>query len=140
MPHVDLTGVKEELELIPDGWFPATFSKVTYNEEAQNSGEPYLACQFSISDGAYEDRKLTRNYSLTKQSLWAFKRLLVRGLGVDREEADKNIPDVEEFMEELLGEECFIQVGHHKYNGELRNDLKNVLRTDDELDLWEGDA
>lgn len=125
MPQIDFTGVKEGFEIIPEGKYPATLEKWEYFPTAKSSGEPYVALTFHIIEGEFEGRKLWRNYSLQKQSLWAIKRTAVR-LGSDPDMLNGPL-DLDDFLPDLVGAPCVVDVGIHPYNDEDRNDVKDVL-------------
>lgn len=137
-PSVDFTGVTEGFEPIPDGKQPATLEAWEWNDTPKSSNaktdDPTVALTFRISDGEFEGRKMFRNYSMSRQALWAFKRALVR-LGIDPSELDGDI-DLDEIMPDLVGAECVLKIGHHMWEGEARNDIKDVLLASEEVDLF----
>lgn len=127
MPSIDFTGVKTEFEPIPDGEHDATITdwEVKQTKEGKNEGADYVSLEFTISSGEFENRKQWRNYSLLKQSLWAFKRVLIRA-GMDEDDLDGEF-DLEDLMPNVVGAPVRLKIGHHTYDGEVRNDVKDVL-------------
>lgn len=128
MAVVDLTGIKTELELMPEDIYPATLSAWTYNAKSKSSNDPNVSLEFEVSQGEYEGRKLFRVQSLGAKSLWSFKRALIR-LGTDPDELEGPI-DLEDIMPPLVGAPCHLKVGQHEYDGEMRNNVSNILPED----------
>lgn len=129
---VNLEGVKTSLEVIPDGIYPATFTKRTFGMSKAN--QPKLDLEFTFSGDAGEEvsgRKGFVTCSLQPQALFKVKKALV-DLGVDPDELEGPI-DLERAFDDLIGAEAAIRVGHHEYQGQDRNDFYIVSQ-----DSWSG--
>lgn len=126
-PVIDFTGVKTTFEPIPDGEYQATVTdwEIKETKEGKNEGASYIAVEFTISEGEFENRKQWRNYSMLRQSLWALKKMLVN-CGLSEDDLDGEL-DLDDLMPEVVGAPCTLKIGHHTYDGEVRNDVKDVL-------------
>lgn len=128
----DFTGVEaKEFDPLPKGKYPVVVTAAPINE-GQESGEAYIAWEFTVQGGDYDGRKAWLNTSLQPQALWSTKRVLL-ALGVPEEEVEGEIDDMEEFLEGVIGSEGVIVVAHRKYQGETQQDVKRVLPSDTEL-------
>lgn len=119
---IDFTNVPDSgFELIPKCNLDAVVFKIEM-KSAKDTGNHYLAFTFKIMDQRYPDRQLFANMSLQPNALWKLKQTL---------KAIAPEIDVEALAEidtdELLGRECVIVVDHNVYQGETRNNVKNVL-------------
>ena len=127
MPHVDFSQVQEFTPL-PEGTYEASLSGSELVAASKTSGQPYMALTFTVSEGEFQGRKLFRNLSLQPQALWAFKQAVVRlGANPDDFVGMLEMEDLQAIVGGLVGAPCRISVGLREYNGELRNELKNIL-------------
>lgn len=121
---VDMSGAN--FEAMPKDVYPAVFSKYTIN---QGDAGPYAACEFTVSESSdFAGRKLFRNMSFSPQSLWATKRSMV-AMGADPDELNGPV-DVEEKLQRLIGNDCRLSVDIRMWEGEERNEVKNILAPD----------
>jgi len=126
-PRIDFSNVRE-LTPVPEGEYAATLTGTKLVPEAKESKQPYVEMTFTIADGEFAGRKLFRNYSLQPKALWSFKQTLVR-LGTDPEllSGELELEDVAEIAADAIGQPCRLSVGFREYQGNMRNELKEVL-------------
>ena len=127
MPLIDFSGVSDGFEVIPEGIYDAHLEDWDYVEQSQSSGKPFLKLEFICDDPDYEGRKFWRNHSAQPQALWALKRTLVR-LGADPEDLADEV-DLDDIMPNLVGAQCRLDITVEEYNGEDRNQVKDVLQS-----------
>lgn len=98
---------------VPDGQYVAELTDID-QKEGQDSGQPYLACQWKITSKKSEGAKVFDNISLQPQALWRFKTLL--------EVLGEDVPDgaMELDFSDLIGKEARIEVTNEKYEGKNR--------------------
>lgn len=125
MPTIDFNAASE-LDVIAKGDYPAVFDSY---EMAEGEKGPYAACVFRISDAdeEYAGRKLYRNMSFSAQSLWNAKKT-IRNMGYSGNL--DGVVEIEDVLNECLGQDCRIRVGVKKYEGQDRNEVKAVLEPD----------
>lgn len=128
---VDFTGVEtREFEPLPIARYPVSVTAAPVQQGGE-SGADYVAWEFTVQGGEYDGRKGWLNTSLLPQSLWATKRVLL-ALGVPEEEVEGEIEDMEAFLEALIGREGIMVVGHRKWQGETRQDVRRILPSEGE--------
>lgn len=125
-----------EFEPLPVGRYPAAVSVLEYVAESARSGEPALAWQFTVQGGGNDGRIGFLNTSLQvgdeatgkKDARWATMRVL-KALGFPEEEIKSRAWDFEdpEAIDEIVGRECIIVIGHEMYEGEKRQRVRRVL-------------
>lgn len=119
---IDFTDVPDSgFELIEKGNYDATVFKIEL-KTAASSGNPYLAFTLKLQDARYPDRQLFSNISLVPNALWKLKQTLkaiAPEINVDA------MADIDTDM--LLGKECVVVVDQSLYNGEMRNNVKNII-------------
>lgn len=121
---VDFEGVESGGGMpIPDGNYTASLVKIEEKEGA-DSGEPYLSCQWKISEGKLEGRKLYDNISLQPQSLWRLRTIL-ECIGYEVEEGPMDIDP-----SDILEEECGIEVVNEEYDGKDKPRITGFLPAD----------
>jgi hypothetical protein len=134
---VSFEGIEQKsFDPLPVGRYPAKVSGVTYNESSQRSDEPYIAWEFTVSEGEYANRKAFLNSSLQaaneaegkKDARWATMRIL-SALGFTDEEIKSKEWDFEdpEIVDSLMDRDCVVSIGHQKYEGETRQRVRRVL-------------
>jgi hypothetical protein len=125
---LNLDEVSEELpkfEAIPPGTYNAIVENVTFGP-SQNSGSPMLTWEFRITDPAYENRKLFFHTVLNKEfGVKMLKRTLLRICP----DIDLSNFSPKAFAETgaALGLPCRLKVTVRTYQGEKRNNVKEVL-------------
>jgi len=123
--QVDLSGVEEDagFELLPKG----TYDVIVENAEAKtsSSGNPMFSLTLVVTSGDFENRKLFTHVVFAPKTMGQAKRTINRlGLAellegpfaVDQDTADK-----------FVGIYARAVVGIQKYEGEDRNNVKNLL-------------
>ena len=125
-----------EFEPLPVGKHPAACTSLEYTAESARSGEPALAWQFTVQGGEYDSRIGFLNTSLQvgdeatgkKDARWATLRVL-KALGFSEEEIKAKDWDFEdpETLDEIIGCECVIVIGHEMYEGEKKQRVRRVL-------------
>lgn len=127
--EVDYTDVVD-LKPVPDGTYAATLIDHKIVPKSKSSGEPYVSLVFVLTEDKYEGRQMFRNFSLQKQSLWAFKKALIT-LGADPDIFTGKV-DVDEVCTSARGYGCVLVIGSREYQGELRNEIR-AIRPEDGL-------
>ncbi len=124
MISVDFDGVESGGGMpVPDGNYTAQIVKIE-QKEGESSGEPYLSCQWKISEGKLEGRKIFDNISLQPQSLWRFRTIL-ENIGYETEDGEMEIDPAD-----LLEEDCGIEVVNEEYDGKDRPRITGFLPAD----------
>jgi len=114
--NVNLDEVESGFEPLPAGNYPVRISKV---EQRHGKEAPYLAWEFTITEGEYQGRKLFTNTSLAPQSLWNLKRLLVAA-GFEWEDDGFD-------TEDTLGCELEVAVSQETYENRVRNRVDDFI-------------
>lgn len=111
----------QEFDLIPEGNYNAI---VTAQEvrESQSSEYPYINWTLTINGGEHDNRKLWTMTSLSPKAAFRLKEMLV-ALGEKKEDLTG---DFELDPEKYVGKGVIIQVIHEKYEGTMRERVKNV--------------
>jgi len=115
---IDLSSV-DSLEALPDGRYSVIVSEVE-ERISDTSQQPYLAWTFEVVAGEYKGRKLWNNTSLQPHALWKLKETF-EALGMD---TTKKITFVEK---NLCGLRCDVILGQREWEGQTRNEVKQVL-------------
>ena len=115
---IDFSGV-DELVALPDGRYSVIVEQVE-EKISENSGKPYFAWTFEVTTGEFKGRKLWNNTSLQPHALWKLKETL-DALGVD---TTKKVSFIEK---DLCGIRCDVVIGQREYEGQMRNEVKQVL-------------
>ena len=128
--NVDLSGVEVSRKAIPEG----TYEVVVNEAKTANSreGNPMIAFEFEVAEGAHKGAKLYENCSLQPQALFKLKSvLLALGMDIPNKAFDLNLRD-------LVGLTCEVEVGHEVYEGKKRarilqyNDPEDTQDEEDE--------
>lgn len=112
---INFTGV-QTLEVMPVGIYSVV---VTAVDEQEGVEFPYLAWEFTIDSGDYENRKLWSNTSISPKALWKLKEVLI-ALGVPAETLDAEVSfDPQDF----IGRRALavVNIEPRTDTGELRN-------------------
>lgn len=123
---IDLSNVPEESKfpVIPRGVYPATVDDVTFGH-SQSSGNPMWTWKLEISEGEYAGRKLFFHTPFVENMMPRIKKVLSRVAP----ELLNGPFDPEKVAEEgtLIGKACQIRIDIRPYEGEKRNNVKDVL-------------
>ena len=123
---VDLSDIDADagFEVIPRGIYPVTIASLEY-ALSQRSGKPMWTCQLEIEDGEYASRILFFHISFSEKALPRTKKTLSRiaphlleGPFEPAEIADEST---------LLGIRCRARVDIRRYDGENRNNVRELL-------------
>lgn len=128
MATLNFTGVKtQSFDPLPNGRYEATVFDIEEQEvkNGKNAGAPMWAVQFSINGGPHDNRRVFRNFTLIPESLWALKNFLV-ALGIDSSALEGEV-DID--TEDLIGLPCQIVVRQREYEGQIQNDVKQVMKS-----------
>lgn len=135
--HVDLTDVPDltDFGAIPAGVYPVVVTNGEF--KMSSNGNPMFVLEMDITSGEYENRKLWANYVTAspnderKIGLSRFKSMLSRLTGTEYSTfSQSDIGD-------LIGCQGRAKIAIREWNGETRNDVKNILPADmtDDLDF-----
>lgn len=110
--NVDLSGVEASRKAIPEGTYEVVVNEVTQKDS--RDGNPMIAFEFEVTEGANKGAKLYENCSLQPQALFKLKSvLLALGMDIPNKAFDLNLRD-------LVGLTCEVEVGHEVYEGKKR--------------------
>lgn len=115
---IDFTGVEGGGRSCPDGRYVGKL-KSWEQAEGSDSGQPYLACKFSVNGATVYD-----NFSLQPQALWRLKGYL-QALGTE-------VPDgaFDLDMDECIGVEVGVEITNEKYNGKDKPRITDFFGAD----------
>lgn len=129
--NVDLSGVEASRKAIPEGTY-----EVVVNEAIQKDsrdGNPMIAFEFEVTEGAHKGAKLYENCSLQPQALFKLKSvLLALGMDIPNKAFDLNLRD-------LVGLTCEVEVGHEVYEGKKRARILQYNDPEETQDEEDGD-
>lgn len=113
---------------IGPGMFPVEVTKCELKQGKNAPHNPYLGMELTVIDHEeFNGRKLFFNVGLTENSLWALKGSLL-ALGFDESSVDDEEGlDVNEIIEEVVGQQAVAEVQLRPYNGEERDNVKRLL-------------
>lgn len=110
--NVDLSGVEASRKAIPEGTYEVVVNEAT--QKNSRDGNPMIAFEFEVTEGAHKGAKLYENCSLQPQALFKLKSvLLALGMDIPNKAFDLNLRD-------LVGLTCEVEVGHEVYEGKKR--------------------
>lgn len=110
--NVDLSGVEASRKAIPEGTYEVVVNEAT--QKNSRDGNPMIAFEFEVAEGAHKGAKLYENCSLQPQALFKLKSvLLALGMNIPNKAFDLNLRD-------LVGLTCEVEVGHEVYEGKKR--------------------
>ena len=128
--NVDLSGVEASRKAIPEGTYEVVVNEAT--QKNSRDGNPMIAFEFEVAEGAHKGAKLYENCSLQPQALFKLKSvLLALGMNIPNKAFDLNLRD-------LVGLTCEVEVGHEVYEGKKRarilqyNDPEEAREDEDE--------
>jgi hypothetical protein len=120
---LNLTGVNENQTYKPIP--PGTYDAIVFDSQfgrSNRSNNPMITWQFAVVGGEHENRKLYQHTVITEQGLPRLKKLLLR-LAPEMDLSQFN-PRTD--PQKLVGRPCRIVVGVRPYQGEIRNEVKDV--------------
>lgn len=121
---IDLSNAN--FEVLPKEDYPATFDKYEMREGDKG---PYANCEFTISDASdYAGRKQWKVLSFSPGALAMTKRNLI-AMGADPESFNGPI-DVEEILDDLVGNDCTLVVNVRMYEGDEQNEVTRIKSPD----------
>ena len=127
--NVDLSGVEASRKAIPEGTYEVVVNEAT--QKNSRDGNPMIAFEFEVAEGAHKGAKLYENCSLQPQALFKLKSvLLALGMNIPNKAFDLNLRD-------LVGLTCEVEVGHEVYEGKKR---ARILQYNDPEEAREDDS
>ena len=127
--NVDLSGVETSRKAIPEGTYEVVVNEATQKDS--RDGNPMIAFEFEVTEGAHKGAKLYENCSLQPQALFKLKSvLLALGMDIPNKAFDLNLRD-------LVGLTCEVEVGHEVYEGKKR---ARILQYNDPEESQEEDS
>ena len=127
--NVDLSGVEASRKAIPEGTYEVVVNEAT--QKNSRDGNPMIAFEFEVAEGAHKGAKLYENCSLQPQALFKLKSvLLALGMNIPNKAFDLNLRD-------LVGLTCEVEVGHEVYEGKKR---ARILQYNDPGEAQEDDS
>ncbi len=127
--NVDLSGVEASRKAIPEGTYEVVVNEATQKDS--RDGNPMIAFEFEVTEGANKGAKLYENCSLQPQALFKLKSvLLALGMDIPNKAFDLNLRD-------LVGLTCEVEVGHEVYEGKKR---ARILQYNDPEESQEEDS
>ena len=127
--NVDLSGVEVSRKAIPEGTYEVVVNEAT--QKNSRDGNPIIAFEFEVAEGAHKGAKLYENCSLQPQALFKLKSvLLALGMDIPNKAFDLNLRD-------LVGLTCEVEVGHEVYEGKKR---ARILQYNDPEESQEEDS
>ena len=127
--NVDLSGVEASRKAIPEGTYEVVVNEAT--QKNSRDGNPMIAFEFEVAEGAHKGAKLYENCSLQPQALFKLKSvLLALGMNIPNKAFDLNLRD-------LVGLTCEVEVGHEVYEGKKR---ARILQYNDPEEAQEDDS
>lgn len=126
--NVDLSGVEASRKAIPEGTYEVVVNEAT--QKNSRDGNPMIAFEFEVAEGAHKGAKLYENCSLQPQALFKLKSvLLALGMNIPNKAFDLNLRD-------LVGLTCEVEVGHEVYEGKKR---ARILQYNDPEETQDGE-
>lgn len=127
--NVDLSGVEASRKAIPEGTYEVVVNGA--NQKDSRDGNPMIAFEFEVTEGAHKGAKLYENCSLQPQALFKLKSVLMAlGMDIPNKAFDLNLRD-------LVGLTCEVEVGHEVYEGKKR---ARILQYNDPEETQESDS
>jgi len=126
---VDFSEVEDSsFEVLPKGMFPVVVAECEFTF-SQAKGNPMWTLQLQVEDGDFEDRLLFSHMVFAGKALPMTKRQLAR-IRPDLMEGPFD-PQDEDIISSMLGLRLICKVGHQKYDGETRNNVKDLFPNDE---------
>lgn len=127
--NVDLSEVEASRKAIPEGTYEVVVNGA--NQKDSRDGNPMIAFEFEVTEGAHKGAKLYENCSLQPQALFKLKSVLMAlGMDIPNKAFDLNLRD-------LVGLTCEVEVGHEVYEGKKR---ARILQYNDPEETQESDS
>lgn len=124
---IDMSSVDENaggFQILPRGIYPCIVDNVDFGA-SKNSGNPMFTWTFEVSEGDFANRKLFFHSVLTAEQMPRLKKILQR-IAPELLEGPFNAREVAD-QGSLVGKSCRVRVDIRKYEGEDRNNVRDVL-------------
>jgi hypothetical protein len=123
---VDLSGVGDSagFECLPRGLYEVLVDECTYGN-SQRSGNPMWTWVFEVADGDYAGRKLFYHTPFMESTMPRVKKIV--GILAPELLATKFNPQQLADENFFVGKRCRARVDVRKYEGENRNNVRDVL-------------
>lgn len=117
---LDFTNVEDnDFAPLPDGIYNATLYDI---EVKQGKKYPYFKCEYRISNGEFEDRRVWDNLSTSPKALWRLKQVLGR-IAPELDLSGK----LEFDPDSVIGLSCRLKIVQEEYKGDMKNKVEDVL-------------
>lgn len=135
MPVVNLEGVSTGFDLLPEGKFPANFTRFKNGKSKANNLT--VSLEFTLATGAeamlpdgsvknLAGSKAFRTFAFTDNALWAFKKCLIQlGMPSDDPRLESQL-NSDEVLAELIGAEVTLAVTVSEWEGKPSNNVDIV--------------
>ncbi len=126
---VDLNDVEDSsFEVMPKAMYPCIIDELEFSI-SQSGGNPMWTYKLEIEDGEFAGRTLFCHHVFRGKGLPITKRQLER---IAPELLENPFdPQDQEVMDSLVGRRIKVKVGHQRYEGETRNNVKDFYPADD---------
>lgn len=127
---VDLSGVDEQgnFEAMPRGTYNCSVLNLTF-DYSQRSGNPMWTWELEVDDGDYAGRHLFHHTTFNEKGLPRTKRTIGR-VAPELLEGPFN-PETVALEGTMLGKKCRARVDVKPYEGQMRNNVRDILAPDD---------
>ncbi len=123
MPLVDFSSVDKQEAIEPQKRLPAALEK--FENGIAESGDAKVDLTFVCTEGPYQGRKFFKAQSLGQKSLPYLRRVLI-ALGYPQDQIDVPDFDTDQAFPMLIGAPCSLEITKSEWDGEMRNNVKNV--------------
>ena len=132
---VDLANFEEDkgFEVLPRGTYPVVVDEAEYN--VSKNGNPMISLTLAIEEGEYANRKLFTHIVFAEKTMGRAKRM-IRTLGRTDLLERKFNPSQE--AESFIGTRARARVGIRVYEGEQKNEVKQLLPAGESGDAFQG--
>lgn len=133
MPVVNTKGVATGFEIIPDGTYPAVFTRYKNGKSAAQQDK--ATAIFTLKGPKEMDGKtVPTDYSFVDDALWRWKGDMIK-LGVPASALENPQTNTDQVMDLVKGRECLIKVGHREWQGRIFNTVDII-----DKDSWSAPA
>lgn len=123
--EIDFSGIEEgSFEALPKATYDVVIDDCEFGT-SQSSGNPMWTITLQVDGGEFAGRKLFAHMTFHDKGLPMTKRFLNR---VVPELANTRFnPADPEVLQKIIGKKCRAKVGTRLYDGEMRNNVKDIL-------------
>ncbi len=123
---IDLNEVEDDagFEVMPSGMYDCVVESLEF-EHSQSKGNPMWSWVLEITEGEYAGRKLFFHTVFKGPGLPITKKAISR-VAPELMSGPFN-PEDEESIDQVLGKNCRARVNQRKYQGEMRNNVRELF-------------